>query len=137
DKIQHVGFSFHDRVSTGQLINRALTDLQNVRSFIQTALLVTMEIGLIVGGYIILIFTLNPWLALVAAMPLPFWTWYILRFGKRVQPAGKAVMEAEEQRQHPDREHRGRSRGQGIRQEVAGDREVQRGVRHVLRQGAG
>jgi ATP-binding cassette subfamily B protein len=96
DKIQHVGFSFHDRVSTGQLINRALTDLQNVRSFIQTALLVTLEIALIVGGYIILIFTLNPWLALVAAMPLPFWTWYILRFGKRVQPAGKAVMEAED-----------------------------------------
>ncbi|MDB5323002.1 MAG: transporter ATP-binding protein [Phycisphaerales bacterium] len=96
DKIQHVGFSFHDRVSTGQLINRALTDLQNVRSFIQTALLVTLEIVLIVGGYIILIFTLNPWLALVAAMPLPFWTWYILRFGKRVQPAGKAVMEAED-----------------------------------------
>jgi ABC-type multidrug transport system fused ATPase/permease subunit len=96
DKIQRVGFSFHDRVSTGQLINRALTDLQNVRSFIQTALLVTLEIALIVGGYIILIFTLNPWLALVAAMPLPFWTWYILRFGKRVQPAGKAVMEAED-----------------------------------------
>ena len=96
DKIQRVGFSFHDRVSTGQLINRALTDLQNVRAFIQTALLVTLEIALIVGGYIILIFTINPWLALVAAMPLPFWTWYILRFGKRVQPAGKAVMEAED-----------------------------------------
>jgi ATP-binding cassette subfamily B protein len=96
DKIQHVGFAFHDRVSTGQLINRALTDLQNVRAFVQTALLVTLEIALIVGGYIILIFTLNPWLALVAAMPLPFWTWYILRFGKRVQPAGKAVMEAED-----------------------------------------
>jgi ATP-binding cassette subfamily B multidrug efflux pump len=96
DKIQRVGFSFHDRVSTGQLINRALTDLQNVRAFIQTALLVTLEIALIVGGYIILIFTINPWLSLVAAMPLPFWTWYILRFGKRVQPAGKAVMEAED-----------------------------------------
>jgi ATP-binding cassette subfamily B protein len=96
DKIQRVGFSFHDKVSTGQLINRALTDLQNVRAFIQTALLVTLEIALIVGGYIVLIFTINPWLALVAAMPLPFWTWYILRFGKRVQPAGKAVMEAED-----------------------------------------
>jgi ATP-binding cassette subfamily B protein len=96
DKIQRVGFAFHDRVSTGQLINRALTDLQNVRAFIQTALLVTLEIGLITGGYIVLIFTLNPWLALVAAMPLPVWTWYILRFGKKVQPASKAVMEAED-----------------------------------------
>ncbi|HYE20466.1 MAG TPA: ABC transporter ATP-binding protein [Tepidisphaeraceae bacterium] len=96
DKIQHVGFSYHDRVSTGQLINRALTDLQNVRQFIQTALLVVLEIALITGGYIILIFTLNPWLALVAALPLPVWTWYVLRFGKKVQPASKAVMEAED-----------------------------------------
>jgi ATP-binding cassette subfamily B protein len=96
DKIQRVGFSFHDKVSTGQLINRALTDLQNVRAFIQTALLVSLEIALIVGGYIILIFTLNPWLALVAALPLPFWTWYVLKFGRKVQPASKAVMEAED-----------------------------------------
>src|SRR5688572_11268182 len=96
DKLQRVGFAFHDKVSTGQLINRALSDLQNVRSFIQTALLVTLEIVLIVGGYIILIFTLSPWLALVAAAPLPLWTWYILHFGKRVQPASKAVMEAED-----------------------------------------
>ena len=43
--------------------DRALTDLQNVRQFIQSALLITLEIALIVGGYIILIFTLNPWLA--------------------------------------------------------------------------
>ena len=52
DKLQRVGFGFHDVVSTGQLINRALTDLQNVRAFIQTALLMTLEIVLIVGGYI-------------------------------------------------------------------------------------
>ncbi len=96
DKIQRVGFAFHDKVSTGQLINRALTDLQNVRAFVQTALLVLMEIILITGGYIILIFTLNPWLAVVAAVPLPLWTWYVLKFGKKVQPASKAVMEAED-----------------------------------------
>ena len=32
DKLQRVGFGFHDSVSSGQLINRSLTDLQNVRS---------------------------------------------------------------------------------------------------------
>ena len=51
DKLQRVGFAFHDVLSTGQLINRALTDLQNVRSFIQTAVLTSLEIGLIVMGY--------------------------------------------------------------------------------------
>ena len=94
DKLQRVGFSFHDTLSTGQLINRALTDLQNVRSFIQTAVLTSLEIALYVGGYIAMIGGISPWLALASLVPLPIWTWYILRFGKRVQPASKAVMEA-------------------------------------------
>jgi ATP-binding cassette subfamily B protein len=96
DKLQRVGFSFHDALSSGALINRALSDLQNVRMFIQTAVLTTLEILLIVAGNIILVWTKNPWLALLSLLPLPIWTWYIIRFGKRVQPASKAVMEAED-----------------------------------------
>jgi ATP-binding cassette subfamily B multidrug efflux pump len=96
DKLQRVGFGFHDATSSGQLINRALSDLQNVRSFIQTAVLTTLEIALIVGGYMVLVFTLSPWLAMLSLLPLPFWTWYILRFSRRVQPAAKSVMEADD-----------------------------------------
>jgi len=94
DQLQRVGFGFHDNLSSGQLINRALTDLQNVRAFVQTALLVTLEIVLVVGGYMILLATLNPYIALLAVIPLPIWTWYILRFSRKVQPAAKAAMEA-------------------------------------------
>jgi ABC-type multidrug transport system fused ATPase/permease subunit len=94
DKLQRVGFGFHDVLSTGQLINRALTDLQNVRQFVQTAVLTTLEIVLYVVLYMALIYTLNPWLAVLSLVPLPIWTWYIVRFGKVVQPASKAVMEA-------------------------------------------
>ncbi len=96
DKLQRVGFSFHDRLSTGQLINRALSDLQNVRQFINTAILVTGEIVLIVGGYILLLSFRSPWVALLALAPLPLWTWYILRFSKKVQPAQREVMEADD-----------------------------------------
>ncbi len=96
DKLQRVGFGFHDALSSGQLINRSLTDLQNVRVFVQSAVLSTLEIGLIVAGYIVLIFFISPWVALLALLPLPLWTFYILRFSRRVQPAAKAVMEAED-----------------------------------------
>jgi len=96
DKLQRVGFGFHDALSSGQLINRALTDLQNVRAFVQTAVLTTLEIGLIVGGYMLLVFTLSPVVAALSLLPLPIWTWYILRFSQRVQPAVKAVMEADD-----------------------------------------
>src|SRR3954451_1207327 len=87
DKVQRVGFGFHDAISSGQLINRALSDLQNCRQFIQTAILTTLEIVLVVTGYITLIATRNPWMALLSLVPLPIWTWYILRFSKIIQPA--------------------------------------------------
>jgi ATP-binding cassette subfamily B protein len=96
DKLQRVGFGFHDALSSGQLINRALSDLQNVRAFIQTAVLTSLDIVLAVGGYIILLMTINPWLALLSLVPLPLWVFYIIRFSKIIQPAAKAVMEAED-----------------------------------------
>ncbi len=96
DKVQRVGFGFHDAISSGQLINRALSDLQNVRQFVQTAILTTLEIVLVVMFYIALIYTRNKWLAGVSLIPLPIWTWYILRFSKRVQPVARSVMESED-----------------------------------------
>jgi ATP-binding cassette subfamily B protein len=96
DKLQRVGFGFHDAVSSGQLINRALIDLNNVRQFVQLAVLNTVEIVLIVTGYIILLATVSPWIALLALVPLPMWIIYILRFSKKMQPVTKTVMEADD-----------------------------------------
>ena len=82
DKLQRVGFGFHDAISSGQLINRALSDLQNVRAFVQTAVLVTLDVFLAVAFNIILIWTRNGWLALLALVPLPIWTYYVLQFSR-------------------------------------------------------
>ena len=96
DKLQRVGLRFHDAVSTGELINRAMTDLQNVRSFVNSAVLLTLEISLLVGGYIVLLLTRSPRVALLAVAPLPFWVWYTVRFSKRIRPAQEAVMRADD-----------------------------------------
>lgn len=93
DQLQRAGFGFHDRISTGELINRSLSDLQNVRAFVNSSVLLTLEIVLIVGGYIALLLTRSPWVAALALVPLPIWTWYIMRFSRRAQPALQAVME--------------------------------------------
>ena len=94
DRLQHAGFTFHDTYSTGELINRSLTDLQNVRSFIQSALLTSLEIVLIVGGYLALLLTRSPWVAALALLPLPIWLFYIRRFSRRIQPLLHAALEA-------------------------------------------
>ena len=96
DNLQRVGFGFHDSISSGQLINRALSDLQNCRSFVETVVNQSMEIGLTVGSYILLLVTISPSIALLSLAPLPLWTFYILRFSRKVQPAARSVMEAED-----------------------------------------
>lgn len=96
DKLQRVGFSFHDTLSTGQLINRALTDLNHVRTFIYSSVLLSLEIVLIVGGYIAILWERSRWVAGLALLPLPIWTWYILRFSKKVQPAIAEAMMADD-----------------------------------------
>jgi ATP-binding cassette subfamily B protein len=94
DQLQRVGLSFHDVISTGELINRAMSDLQNVRGFVNTAVLVTLEIVVIVGGYIALLLTRSPWVAALALAPLPIWVWYIIRFSRLMQPVQEVMMAA-------------------------------------------
>lgn len=96
DKLQRLGFGFHDAVPSGQLINRALSDLQNVRTFVENALLLSLEIVLVVLLYIGLLWTRSRWVAVLALAPLPIWVWYILKFSRTAQPASQAVMEAED-----------------------------------------
>lgn len=94
DKLQRVGFGYHDAISSGQLINRALSDLQNVRQFLMVAVLTSLDIVLVVVGYIVVLASRDATVALLALAPLPVWVWYILRFSKKVQPVQKSVMEA-------------------------------------------
>ncbi len=94
DRLQRVGFAFHDEHSSGALINRAFSDLQNIRAFLQVGLILTMEIIAFVLGNILLILSRNPWIALLALVPVPFWIFYILRFSKKIQPAQRAQMQA-------------------------------------------
>ncbi len=94
DRLQRVGFAFHDEHSSGQLINRALSDLQNVRQFLQMSMVGAIEIGSFVIGYNLLMLVVNPWVALLACVPIPFWIWYIMRYSKKMQPAQRAQMQA-------------------------------------------
>lgn len=93
DQLQRVGFSFHDQHTSGQLINRALSDLHNIRFFINLSLVSIAEIVFYVLGYNILVAAINPWIGLATLLPVPFWIWYIIRFGKRMQPIQKQLMD--------------------------------------------
>lgn len=97
DKLQNVGFDFHDQHSTGQIINRALSDLHNIRFFMNLSLVSVVEIVGYVIGYNLLVAAINPWMGLAALLPVPFWLIYIHYFGRRMQPIQKSLMDTGDQ----------------------------------------
>ena len=135
DKLQRVGFGFHDAVSSGQLINRALSDLQNVRAFVQTAVLTTLEIVLVVVLYIALIAHREP--VAGAAGPGAAAAVDLLHpaVQQEVQPVAKAVMEAEDKNVSILTENIAGVHVVKAFATEGGDRQVQRQLRHVLRAG--
>lgn len=49
DKLQQLGFDFHDRVHTGELITRGMLDLEGVRGFIEQGLQRLVSLVLLLG----------------------------------------------------------------------------------------
>ena len=84
----HVGY--HDRTSTGQLMSRASSDLQQVQAFV-VMIPLTLSNFAMIGAVIVLLVTSQPLLAVVALAPLPFVNVLANRFSRRIHPAVLAV----------------------------------------------
>ena len=97
DRLQRVGFAFHDLYSTGQLINRALGDLHAVRMFVNTSLHSSTDILFSLLGYFGMIVSLSPLLGLAALVPLPFWIWAIRRYAVLSQPIYDRQLQASDE----------------------------------------
>jgi ATP-binding cassette subfamily B protein len=85
-KIQGLSFSYHDRNQTGQLMIRATDDIEKVRTFIGQGLLMAVGAILLLGGTLIILFTTNFRLTLVALPVLPVALILVMIFGSRMGP---------------------------------------------------
>lgn len=94
DRLQRAELSYHDRMSTGSLINRAINDLQAVRTFVNMSLLTSLDILASVSLYLGLLFLRSPWLMLAALVPVPLWSWVVASYSKRAQPLCRKQQEA-------------------------------------------
>ena len=65
DHIQSLSFSYHDRSQTGQLLTRATSDVDMVRTFISTGVVQVITTVVLLIGSMVLLFTTNWRLALV------------------------------------------------------------------------
>lgn len=82
---------FFDRNQTGQLMSRATVDLQSIRFFLGYGLIFFSQSVLTVLLAGVVMFVLNPWLALVALAPAPLIVFTALRYTRQSRPAMQEV----------------------------------------------
>ncbi len=75
EKLQRLSFSYHAGVHTGDLITRGILDVEGVRMFVQTALLRTVFLIVLIGTGMYLMLSKDLQLGLISLSFVPFVAW--------------------------------------------------------------
>ncbi len=94
-KLQGLSFSYHDRAESGQLIGRAISDVDRVRFLTGRALQRLLTAVTLVVGVSIAMFSMNARLALLTLTVVPFMALSAFRFGRRMRPVSREVQQKE------------------------------------------
>jgi ATP-binding cassette subfamily B multidrug efflux pump len=89
--IQHLPFSYHDRMQSGQLISRTIEDVRSIQRFTGQSVAELFQVLLLFCGIIILLLLDNWQLALIALAPLIPLVLSTTRFGQRISAFFLAV----------------------------------------------
>jgi len=102
--LQALELGFFDRQQTGQLMSRATVDLQSIRFFLGYGFVWIAQSALTILFAAVAMFALDPGLAAMSLVPVPFVVVVAFRYGRRSRPAiqevqqriGELTAEAEE-----------------------------------------
>ncbi|MDZ7676023.1 MAG: ABC transporter ATP-binding protein [Acidimicrobiales bacterium] len=88
--VQRLHFAYHDEVAAGELMSRGNTDLQQLQAFVVLVPLTIANLTTVIGVTVIL-FVIDPLLAVVALGALPLINVVAKRFGTRLFPSVMGV----------------------------------------------
>jgi ATP-binding cassette subfamily B protein len=91
--LQSLELGFFDRQQTGQLMSRATVDLQAVRFFLGYGLIFILQSALTIVFAAAAMIVIQPGLAAIALIPVPFVVLASARFGRRSRPALQEVQQ--------------------------------------------
>lgn len=92
-KLADLSFSYHDRTETGQLLSRAVQDVERIRFLTGRAVLRLVESGVLFVGTGVVLFVMNPSLALLSLATIPLLSWRAYEFGRRMRPLSVAIQQ--------------------------------------------
>jgi ATP-binding cassette subfamily B protein len=90
-KLQSLSFSYHDQAETGQLLARAVGDVDRVRFLTGRALIHLVHTLLLIVGIAVLMLVMNARLALITLALVPFVGFGALEFGRHIRPLFRAM----------------------------------------------
>ena len=90
DKLQSLGFAYHDQAQTGQLITRVTSDVDQVRDFLGGGLVQAVSAAVMLVGAVVLLLRMNVALALLSFLVIPATVAVLTLFVRRLGPMYKA-----------------------------------------------
>ncbi|WP_018128906.1 ABC transporter ATP-binding protein [Haladaptatus paucihalophilus] len=91
DRMQLLDMNFFDGKQTGELMSILNNDVNQLETFLNDGLSSALRIAVLIVGIGGILFTLNPALALVALLPVPFLTAFTYLFVRTIQPKYAAM----------------------------------------------
>lgn len=91
DKLQSLSFSYHDRSETGQLLTRAVSDVDRIRFLTGRAVLRVIEAITLVAGIAVSMLFINAKLAALILLIVPFLVYTAINFGVRFRPLSRII----------------------------------------------
>jgi ABC-type multidrug transport system fused ATPase/permease subunit len=90
-KLQSLSFSYHDRSETGQLLSRAVGDVDRVRFLTGRSFIRLVDVVVMIVGVSVAMLIMNVHLALLTLTIVPFLAYGALDFGRRYRPLFRAI----------------------------------------------
>jgi ABC-type multidrug transport system fused ATPase/permease subunit len=92
-KLSEVSFSYHDRAQTGQLLSRAVQDVDRIRFVTGRAFLRLGEALLLLVGTAGMLAVMNASLAVLSLCTMPLLAYVAYRLGRRLRPLSLAIQD--------------------------------------------
>ena len=94
DKLQVLSFSFHDKVHTGQLMSRGLSDIEGVRGFVQSGLVQIVRVVIVIVAAGVFMAMIDLQLALLSLSFVPFMVYRSARLRLQLRTTWRKIQDA-------------------------------------------
>ncbi|MBI5032612.1 MAG: ABC transporter ATP-binding protein [Chloroflexi bacterium] len=92
-KLAMLSFAYHDRTETGQILSRAIQDVDRVRFLTGRAVQRLVDALVLFVGTAVFLLAMNPRLALLALCTMPILAYRAFWFGRRLRPLSLAIQQ--------------------------------------------